>query len=968
MAYISEAEKIDKVKNLDMKGLNDLMIAVLEKKGFSSINTNEDCITAVQSGLIGSSLTVFITFEYKLSGNLEESIDSITERVKSIRDKYTADSVIIYSQNTISNGFREALKTSNGQMAVQYLGRDELITIINEVLPDFWRHEDMVLLKYEKDMLDYLNKDNDLRKLKFPKESYGKLLNVFVEPRLVRYYEDSKTKTAVQKNYSMSELIAHEESCVIDGPAGFGKTTLLKSIARTLIESNGPKSKQMNFPIFLSSLDIFENNFNIGDAIRKKIGNFTEAPLSELAKEYKVHLLIDSIDEFDDNIERILDELQIIKDRYNIKYYIASRNYEIVARKAKTELSTFSIRRFNIAQVKLFINAFFSGDESKTSSLIDAIKNNQMIERLPMSPLTLSLITILFEEKELEIPATISDIYDNFNTLIIGKAIVSSKIEFIDISFKERILSIYAYEQLQEPNHIPYTKNQFIEYFKKYYDGKSLPLKKGTLEDVLEYLMHNTGILYLKDGDRVHFSHDSYMEYYAALEIFKHRRAEEEKLITYFLDPHWQNAAVFYAGMSKDLPDFLIKIKEKIAKGTSIGEYMSAILGAGYILQALYQTDNKIRRDVVIEALKLSIANLHVFKVMAAEDHQLFKNYNLPILTFLNFVYFYESFNSITLQQPLSLAFDDRYSDFQNTKDPAIGYNLLELAFSLDSKRIKDQRALSKLIYETPEILKDPILNLLASISFDFLGKEKYHEFIAEMKKTRLSLSDVQRDLLKLPMSKLRFSAVDNINRASNVTLFVEGGTDATILEHAYIVLTNTLPYWKITAAGPVMGKNSCEEVAKTLLQCFAHAKTNQDAVYIGIFDHDSAGLGVYRGRLEEKFFDEIEMNSVKKHKEANIYGLCLPVPGEMDKYLQPDQVFNFFEIEHYFGEDFLKENDMLEKTAIPEISRIKDTTGAKTSFAKKLKDTIDPKVFEHFLLLFKKIDELAGVTVEYVL
>ena len=52
-------------------------------------------------------------------------------------------------------------------------------------------------------MLYNLNQDNDLKKLKFPKENYGKLLNIFIEPRLVRYYEDPKTKTAVQKTYSI---------------------------------------------------------------------------------------------------------------------------------------------------------------------------------------------------------------------------------------------------------------------------------------------------------------------------------------------------------------------------------------------------------------------------------------------------------------------------------------------------------------------------------------------------------------------------------------------------------------------------------------------------------------------------------------------------------------------------------------------------------------------------------------------
>lgn len=214
---------------------------------------------------------------------------------------------------------------------------------------------------------------------------------------------------------------------------------------------------------------------------------------------------------------------------------------------------------------------------------------------------------------------------------------------------------------MQNPQHIPYTKEQFIEYFQKYYAGKSLPIKKGTLEDALEYLLINTGILYLKDGNRVQFTHDSYMEYYSALEIFKHQRPDEIKLIDNFFDPHWQNTAVFYAGMSKDMPDFLNSINKKLSKCSNISEYMSAILGAGFILQALYQTDNLIRKNLVLEALRISLQNLRIFKIMAADDFKLFKDYNLPILTLINFVYFYESFNSITLAEPLKLAFEDKY-------------------------------------------------------------------------------------------------------------------------------------------------------------------------------------------------------------------------------------------------------------------------------------------------------------------
>lgn len=969
MVILNQTEKLNKVDQLESAEMQQLMKTLLEKKGFSDIKNNEDCIAAKQSGLLGSSSAIFVIFPYKLGGALPVNIEEIATQIKQYRNKYSANTVYVYSQNVISKGFQSSLNALFSSVVPVYLGRDEIVALVDEVLADFWRHEDITLIKYEKEMIAYLDQDNDLRKLKFPNEKYSKLTNIFVEPHLIRYYEDPKTKTTVQKKFSMAELIEHDESLIIDGPAGFGKSTLLKTIARNLIEQNGPQADKKNFPIYISTLDIFEDSFNIGNVIRKKIGNFTEAPLSELAEEYCVHLLIDSIDEFDEQIPSILEQLSDIEKKCHVKYYIATRNTELIASKSPSKLSTFSIRRFNLGQIKLFLNAFFSGDEGKCSTLLDAIRDNQMIERLPMSPLTISLLSILFEEKEMEIPATISDIYDNFNTLIIGKAIVSSKIEFIDISFKERILSLYAYELLKSPNHIPYPKGEFISFFKSYYDGKSLPIKKGTLEEVLEYLINNTGILYLKDGDRVQFTHDSYMEYYAALEIFKHqRKTEEAKLIDNFLDPHWQNAAVFYVGMSKDMPDFLSDVKQKVSESTNFGDFMSAILGIGYLLQASYQTDNIIRKELISEALRLSLENLRVFKMMAADDYQLFKNYNLPILTFINFVYFYESFNSITLGEPLKMAFNEKYIEFTQSKEASIGYNLLELAVTMASRRIQNEDPLAQVI-GTAELVREPVLNMLANISLDMLGKDRYKDYLLELKKVSSSLSDVQRTLIQLPMSKLRFTALDTVKQKSRVTLFVEGITDATLLEHAFMVLTNgSMPYWNITAAGPKKDKNSCEEVAKTLTQSYAHWSTNKENVYIGIFDHDNAGLGCFRGKLDDKYFDTIFENYVKKHKEANIYGICLPIPGEMEVYLQAKQEFNFFEIEHFFGEALLKENDMLVESGLPGIFQIADTTGKKISFSKKVKEIGDPEVFEHFLLLFKKIDELAGVSIDYVI
>ena len=159
---------------------------------------------------------------------------------------------------------------------------------------------------------------------------------------------------------------------------------------------------------------------------------------------YKITILVDSLDELEEEIQRsILKELNRLSDSLGIRYIIATRNQEkLSSLNEGISFNIYSIERFNTEQIKKFVSRFFVGANKKADDLIDALKENRIIERLPITPLTLSLISILYEENNLEIPATIADIYDNFNSLIIGRSTVTSRIEFIDVSFKERILSL----------------------------------------------------------------------------------------------------------------------------------------------------------------------------------------------------------------------------------------------------------------------------------------------------------------------------------------------------------------------------------------------------------------------------------------------------------------------------------------------------------------------------------------------
>ncbi len=951
---------IQKIQALSYQDLYKCVYSLLLRLGYSDINQLDHSITAVMQGPLNTQVSQFFIYEEKLIGG--PTVEDVAINIKGQLPISKPNVVFIVSKHNISNGFEVALSNEIDSVQLNFIERDKLIELLNENYTDFWKHDDVELIEYENDFCNLIKKESEVKKLKIFNEKYQKLLDIFIEPRIFHSYEDKATNTPVRKRIEIDGLIKDKKNQIISGEAGTGKTTVLKKIGEKLIKKNA-ESEAKNIPIFISATEIFENNYKVLPLIENCILKHFEEINDSFYKKYKVTLLIDSIDELDkEQQKKILSELGVLSEVKGIKYVIGTRNHDkIAALIDKNGINIYQIEKFNNDQIKRFVAQFFHDKKSKADELVDSLKENRIIERMPITPLTLSLISILYEENNLEVPATIADIYDNFNSLIIGRSTVTSRIEFIDISFKERILSLYALHIIERDGHKPLTKEEFYKYFEDYYEGKTLPLKEGKLEEVLEYLIEHTGILVVKDDKWIKFSHDSYMEYYAALEIFKHQREKEASLVENFLDHNWQNAAIFYAGKSKDLPKFLEKIIAKLSSANMIQDCFMGVLGTGYLLQALYQTDNQLRKNAVHEALRLSLSAYEITTKLASDQVVLFKNYNLPILQLMNLMYFYENFNSLTVKEPLKLAFYEVLNEFRNNKDLKVSaYKAVKLALTLDSKRINEPCALAEII-EEKDIFKDPSLYVLLDFSLEFLGKDKYKSIKEDIKKKHFRrISEPVRELIKLPASRLRFTNLNTVKKDKRIKLVVEGKTDAEIIEHAFYCLTGgSEPYWSIECSGNESG--GATEVSKTLNA--AKPLIYSDSILIGIFDHDAKGLQEYRG-LKKNIFSECVKDTVKKHNNCEIYGLCLPVPGELDNYLQKDQAFNFFEVEHYFDFSFLEEQEVIEESAIPGVYKIKEKS--KKVFSKHVRNQSSPNIFRHFIELFKTIDNLTGETVEY--
>lgn len=961
--------KIEIVEKLQKNQVLELVEMLLKRVNFKNIRREDSIIRAEEGSTFGGIDHAFLCFSEHLSGGVE--MESIFQLVQNIRDKEAVHVITIVSNHNITSGFQKLLNTRFPHVKFEYFGREDVIALVDKEFPDYWRHDDSALIEYEHQYESVRESENQLKLLHLPTDKMQKLMNIFIQPTLVEEMEDAQTHTLMRKRLEMKDLVESRKNAIISGLAGSGKSTLLYNIGLMISQANATLNtgEKKKLPIFLTAMDLINHQKEVKEAIIDKT-NTLGLPWLELVEKYEITLLVDSIDEFEaDRQEKVIRQLENLSKNKGIRYILATRNdnmfQEHISRK---DAHCCSISRFNVEQTRRFVNAFLP-DEEKANDLLDALRENKLIERLPITPLTLSLISILFDETDYEIPATITDIYAKFNDLVIGRAIVSSKIEFIDVNFRERILSMYGYHLMTREDHQPLTYDEFIKFFVDKFADKSKQIKGVSFEEGLDYIVKNTGILYIKDNTYVCFAHDTYMEYYAAVEIFNFHRADEQLLVDNFFDMMWQNVAVFYAGITKDMDDFAKKINNKLKEAGLVVEYIAGIQGAGYLLQALYISDDTVRRDVISTALDLSLNTNEAFKKMATLPDTMFKNYRIPIVQLLSLLHFYEMFNSITLKTPLELCFKKLRDEYEQVLDdehfdkallPALGYRLACLAFTLDSKRIGNDEPLTYLIGQK-QLLSDVNIHSLLGISMEVLGKLKYKDLRDSLRKEYRALDEVSQQLIIDNAAKARFSPIDTIHPLRRVKLFVEGKTDAMLLEHAFITLTHgRFPYWNVEMATQNGVTGSTHAVTKAIEAGINYSETYD--YLIGIYDHDKAGLAAYR--TLQRDYEEIEVDCIKKNKiKGNVYLLCIPVPGEMSQYVQDRQDFNFFEIEHYFGHDYLRRNEMVRETPIPDILEIIDSK--KVSFATAMKET-NPAIFRYFVDLFKKIDEITGVYVEY--
>lgn len=972
---MNKKEIITSIEHLS--DLSKILSDLLTKIGLKDVTYLEPNLI---SALEESPLRIIHHLFYVTMSELGGKVPQVSADLKKYANENSTITVVSSNPKKISSYFQEWIKSNTGKTFGGFWGQIELIGQIDKHLPDYWGHNDFLLKSYEDRFIQIVEKEIELQKVLKLDDKFEKLLNVFIKPKIFIYREDPETKRK-QRTRTNMEVFLKKENFFITGEAGTGKSTLIKEVGKLIVNNNHQTSESRTIPILIKASDIQASGYNLVDAIdtilSKEVG---KQNLERIYDDYHLKLLFDSIDEFESNVRNTLlsDLNDYLEENEKANFIICTRNYRSLVKDAKisahqeTEISNFDQR-----QVRQYLDSFFRFDLSKAAKLWESLNDNNILERIPVTPLTISLMSILYEERQYEVPATITDVFDNFNIFLLGRHTIKSNLDFLDINVKERILSSYALDIIKSKNRKKKSSEEFVSFVREFFSKRSITISEDQLPELLSSLTDGTGILYLDDNKMVTFKHDNFMEYYASKEIFKkHNRAElETELISNFTQFNWQNTAVFYAGITKDMPEFLKQLITQIDEYDQLHDCLIGASGLGYLLQSLWMTDSQVRKLGVLKALDLLLIADYRVKELAKSKFHFFDGVKDVDIAFMNLAWFFSHFNSVVVKDPLNLAFEDLYEEIRKLDSTIFSadrktrlYQLFCIASTLDSGRNADATRLTQL-FDEKGILNDPFFVILFEEGSKVLELANGQRLRDENKTSskRKKYAHAIRFYIDNTAEDLRFTNFEQLQPLKSVEIITEGKTDAMIINHAFSVLTEgKSPYWNITAVEKLNGGGGANSLRKYIENLTEKDWTDEDKkkTVIGVFDNDSKGYQEFNG-IQEKYLKDVNACH-KKHDRLNLHAIRLPIPPDeiYESYIQDKQQFKFFAIECYFPNDFLVSHNVVKETSIPGVFEV---IGNKSEFAAVVERHSAPDLFKGFITLFHFIDEICGRELVYI-
>ncbi|NJL91929.1 MAG: NACHT domain-containing NTPase, partial [Coleofasciculaceae cyanobacterium SM2_1_6] len=488
----------------------------------------------------------------------------------------------------------------------------------------------------------------------------------------------------IQERVTGFAAVEEFQKLVVLGKPGAGKTTFMKYLAMSCLAG---KFHGELVPIFVT-LKVYAETKGKPTLQEYIFAEFRDRDVSEetvkrLLKEGKALILLDGLDEVkkehDRRVKQDIDKFSRdwLKNRFAITCRIAAREYQF------EKFTEVEVADFGNGQIKTFVNNWFKGkDEPKAARLLEKLKDNEPVQELAKSPLLLTLLCLVFGERN-DLPPKRSELYKEGLEVLMKKWDAKRNIEREQIykhlspQNKEDMLGQIAFNTFVNGEY--FFRQEDLQHQIKYYicnlpeaDGDPEVLRVDS-EVVLKAIEHHHGLLVERARNIYSFSHLTFQEYFTAREIERERKLED--LMQHITDPRWEEVFLLTAEMLRRSDNFLLMMKEAI----------DLILAGDKRLQAFLlwveQKVNSLRTDYKYRDLDIDMYRCSALR-------------SFYFCSFSNIDYYFESNLTYTLDYQFARDLDiaDSYNLYLNI---AANFDLnLEiyiilkrtLAFKLESK------------------------------------------------------------------------------------------------------------------------------------------------------------------------------------------------------------------------------------------------------------------------------------------
>ncbi|WP_271252166.1 NACHT domain-containing protein [Pseudanabaena sp. Chao 1811] len=383
------------------------------------------------------------------------------------------------------------------------------------------------------------------------------------------------------------EAVEEFQKLVVLGKPGAGKTTFMKYLAMSCLAG---RFHGELVPIFVTLKAYAEErgqpsleNYILTEFAKRKV---SQDVAKQLLDNGKALILLDGLDEVkkedDRRVKQDIDQFSRdwLKNRFAITCRIAAREYQF------ERFTEVEVADFDDGQIETFVNNWFrERDESKAERMLEKLKGNEPVKELAKSPLLLTLLGLVFGERN-DFPLKRSELYKEGLEVLMKKWDAKRNIEreiiykHLSPQNKEDMLGQIAFNTFVNGEYFfrqEDLQRQIKDYICNLPEASADPdALRIDSEVVLKAIEHHHGLLVERARNIYSFSHLTFQEYFAAKAI--ERGQQLEILVQNILNPRWKEVFYLTAEMLWRSDNFLQLMKDRIDGMLADDEKLQAFL------------------------------------------------------------------------------------------------------------------------------------------------------------------------------------------------------------------------------------------------------------------------------------------------------------------------------------------------------------------------------------------------------